>query len=178
MTAAAEASTDQLLQQLKRGRVEALDMLYPRFGGRLYAFARAVSAGRLPHEDLEELVNETMHRIVRGIRTYDERRSSEAWILGICRNVTIDHLRRRNLPTLSLDLIDEASALRLISKSIEELLDVRQIAHCFAVAWQRLSIDIQNVLRNPPLAGPRGKRFEGGLSELRLGFQSCYQQTG
>ncbi|MHC4377650.1 MAG: RNA polymerase sigma factor [Planctomycetota bacterium] len=60
--------------------------------GRLQAYAQR-RAGEL--QAAEDIVQETLLGAVRGIPDFDPKYSFEQYLFGICRNRTIDHLRRR-----------------------------------------------------------------------------------
>ena len=67
-----------------------------QYAGRLYAYvARRV----LDAQAREDLVQEAFLGAVRGIRSFDRAFSFEQYLFGICRNRTIDHLRRRQATT-------------------------------------------------------------------------------
>lgn len=62
------------------------------YAGRLLAYV----ARRVPDEAArEDIVQECFLGAVRGIASFDPRYSFEQYLFGICRNRTIDHLRRR-----------------------------------------------------------------------------------
>jgi RNA polymerase sigma-70 factor (ECF subfamily) len=65
--------------------------------GRLYAFAKRRIADRQGSEDV---LQETWLGAVRGIGDFDPRYTFEQYLFGICRNRTIDALRRRKPRTL------------------------------------------------------------------------------
>jgi RNA polymerase sigma factor (sigma-70 family) len=91
-------STHELLVELKdNGRDEVMDILYPRYEGRLYWYVKS-KAMILSNEDAEDIVQETFIKITRGRKNYDEdkgrRSNGEAWIWQNCRSTMIDHIRR------------------------------------------------------------------------------------
>jgi RNA polymerase sigma-70 factor, ECF subfamily len=51
----------------------------------------------------EDLAQETFVKVLNGIRSYRPEFRFSSWIFKIANNAAIDHLRRRNLNTLSLD---------------------------------------------------------------------------
>ena len=65
--------------------------------GRLMAYAgrRVADAGAR-----EDIVQETFLGAVRGIGDFDPMYTFEQYLFGICKNRTIDHLRRQRMPTL------------------------------------------------------------------------------
>src|SRR5258708_32873334 len=51
----------------------------------------------------EDLAQETFVKVLNGIATYKPEFKFSSWIFKIANNAAIDHLRRRELDTLSLD---------------------------------------------------------------------------
>ena len=76
------------------------------FCGRLLAYAQR-RAGDL--QASEDIVQETLLGAVRGIGDFDSRYTFEQYLFGICRNRTIDHLRRKHPRTLQDSEDDESS---------------------------------------------------------------------
>ncbi len=77
--------------QLRRGDLDALSALLTRYQNRLYRYLL-----RLVREPAtaEDLFQQTWVRVAEKIRRYDSRRSFEAWLFAVARNLAIDHLRR------------------------------------------------------------------------------------
>lgn len=77
--------------QLRRGDLDALSALLTRYQNRLYRYLL-----RLVREPAtaEDLFQQTWVRVAERIRRYDSRRSFEAWLFAVARNLAIDHLRR------------------------------------------------------------------------------------
>ena len=69
------------------------------FCGRLLAYAHRRTGDRQAAEDV---VQETLLGAVRGIGEFDPAFTFEQYLFGICKNRTIDHLRRRKTRTLQL----------------------------------------------------------------------------
>ena len=68
------------------------------FAGRLLAYV----ARRVPDvQAREDIVQESFLGAVRGISSFDQVYTFEQYLFGICRNRTIDHLRRRRASTVS-----------------------------------------------------------------------------
>ena len=51
----------------------------------------------------EDLAQETFIKVLNGIRSYNPQFKFSSWIFKIANNAAIDHLRKRELDTLSLD---------------------------------------------------------------------------
>lgn len=69
------------------------------YAGRLLAYAHRRVGDRQAAEDV---VQETLLGAVRGIDDFDPVFTFEQYLFGICKNRTIDHLRRRKVRTLQL----------------------------------------------------------------------------
>lgn len=72
--------------------------------GRLLAYAQR-RTGDL--QSSEDIVQETLLGAVRGIDDFDRSFSFEQYVFGICRNRTIDHLRRKKARTIQVGEDDE-----------------------------------------------------------------------
>jgi len=83
--------------RLRRGDAEALAALLARYQNRLYRYL--LRFVREP-ATAEDLFQQTWLRVVEKIRRYDPRRSFEAWLFSVARNLAIDHLRRRQPESL------------------------------------------------------------------------------
>jgi len=90
-------------------RLQALDddawaRVESQFAGRLYAYV----ARRIPDQQArEDVLQDIFLGAVRGISGFDRVYSMEQYLFGICRNRTIDYLRRRRDSTLSTGLAEE-----------------------------------------------------------------------
>jgi RNA polymerase sigma-70 factor (ECF subfamily) len=77
----------------KLGDPAAIRLLYTRYAGHLYGYARSIV--RNDH-DAEDLVQQVFTRMLTAIETYEQRTAPfEGWLLRITHNMAIDHLRRR-----------------------------------------------------------------------------------
>jgi RNA polymerase sigma-70 factor (ECF subfamily) len=87
----APVSLESDVSRLRRGDPEALTALLERYQHLLYRYLL-----RLVREPAtaEDLFQQTWLRVAGKIRRYDPRRSFEAWLFSVARNLAIDHLRR------------------------------------------------------------------------------------
>ncbi len=76
------------------------------FCGRLLAYANRRTGDLQASEDV---VQETLLGAVRGIHDFDPAFTFEQYLFGICRNRTIDHMRRKKARTLQAKEEDEGS---------------------------------------------------------------------
>src|SRR5271156_2294781 len=104
--------------QLRRGDLDALSALLTRYQNRLYRYLLRLV--RDPAE-AEDLFQQTWIRVAEKIRQYDSRRTFEAWLFTVARNLAFDHLRRIRPESLDEpgpnDFSAETPAERLPSKA-------------------------------------------------------------
>jgi RNA polymerase sigma-70 factor (ECF subfamily) len=93
-----EATDQELVNQYRRGHVEALDVLIERYRRLLFGFILSRTSGT---GDADEVFQETWFRVIRKIGSYRER-NFRGWLVRIARNIIIDRARRRK-PDVSLD---------------------------------------------------------------------------
>jgi RNA polymerase sigma-70 factor (ECF subfamily) len=55
-------------------------------------------------EEARDVVQEAFLRVYRALSTFDQSRKFSTWILRITTNLCIDHIRRRKVRTLSIDV--------------------------------------------------------------------------
>jgi RNA polymerase sigma-70 factor (ECF subfamily) len=85
--------------------------------GRLQAYALRRTGD---HQAAEDVVQETLLGAVRGIRDFDPSYSFEQFLFGICRNRTIDHLRRRRTRSIQVgEEEDQAPGLDSLARDSE-----------------------------------------------------------
>jgi len=81
----------QTIAAAKTGDPEAYKELLEAYGSRLYGyFLRATRS----HHDAEDLLGELMLRLVRRLKSYDERGRFEPWLFRIAANMVRDRIRR------------------------------------------------------------------------------------
>jgi RNA polymerase sigma-70 factor, ECF subfamily len=91
--AGTEPSSDRaLIERFRRGEAEAFTDLVRPWHHRLAAYL-ARMCGDPGHA--EDLAQETLVRVWRGLRGYDDRQRFGAWLFTIAHHVTVDHVRRR-----------------------------------------------------------------------------------
>jgi RNA polymerase sigma-70 factor, ECF subfamily len=100
-------AVDSDVARLRRGDLDALSELISRYQNRLYRYLLRMV--RQPAE-AEDLFQQTWLRVVEKIRAFDPNRNFDAWLFTLARNLTIDHLRRRQPGSLDEPLSDDASA--------------------------------------------------------------------
>ncbi len=90
-TGISELDDKELVEQMSRGRTEAVAELYDRYAGMLKALALKILRDAA---DAEEVLQETFLQAWRQAARYDPRRSSvSTWLVLITRSRSIDRLR-------------------------------------------------------------------------------------
>lgn len=131
---------------LRRGDPGALGALLERYQNRLYRyllrFVRQPAAA-------EDLFQQTWLKVAQGIRHYDPRRSFEAWLFVVARNLAIDHLRRYAPESLDEPLPSGDALHELIAGAGPSALDLvlsRERAGLLATAISELPAIYREVL--------------------------------
>ena len=93
--------TDQQVVQLARdGRERAFRELIGRYQRPVFSLIYRLVRDR---EKAEDLAQETFIKVLNAIDRYDPQYKFSSWIFKIAHNTSLDHLRRREPETLSLD---------------------------------------------------------------------------
>src|SRR6202166_4327050 len=93
-----------LVQQARRGDLEAYDQLIKRYQERIYATVYHMTSN---HEDANDLTQETFIKAFRALRSFKGDSSFYTWIYRIAINKTINFLKqRKNRIHLSLNDMD------------------------------------------------------------------------
>jgi len=97
-------SDGELARQALAGSQEAYRTLVAR-----YASAAVNMAARFVHDRAlaEDLAQEAFVKAFARLTTYDTGRRFSAWFFQILHNVVIDNLRRKRIPTASLDQLQD-----------------------------------------------------------------------
>src|SRR3970040_1593830 len=96
----AGASDQQVVEWAKDGNEPAFRELVRRYERPVFSLLYRMVRDRSLAEDLAQ---ETFIKVLNGIRSYRPEFKFSSWIFKIANNAAIDHLRRRDLETLSLD---------------------------------------------------------------------------
>src|SRR5437899_173088 len=103
----------------------------------------------------EDLAQETFIKVLNGIRSYRPEFKFSSWIFKIANNAAIDHLRRRDLDTLSLDGSPHAETPEEMQSTALQL-DGGAESPLDAVAAREL-----------------GSQIERAIARLRPEYRSC-----
>lgn len=91
--AARQAEDLVLIRKIREGDVRALERLIDCYLNQLVNFFRYL---RAPEASVDDLVQETLERVIRKLDAYDEQRRFSAWLLTVGRNLYFDQCRRDN----------------------------------------------------------------------------------
>src|SRR5437762_2672664 len=94
------ASDQQVVAWAKQGYETAFRELVRRYERPLFSLLYRMVHDRALAEDLAQ---ETFIKVLNGIGSYNPQFKFSSWIFKIANNAAIDHLRKRELDTLSLD---------------------------------------------------------------------------
>src|SRR5438874_2208129 len=94
------ASDQQVVAWAKQGHEAAFRELVRRYERPLFSLLYRMVHDRALAEDLAQ---ETFIKVLNGIGSYNPQFKFSSWIFKIANNAAIDHLRKRDLDTLSLD---------------------------------------------------------------------------
>ncbi len=119
-----EQESEVLIEQIKKGSIEAFDRFYDKYNGFVYNIALQILK---KHEDAEDICHDIFLEINRKADSYNSSRGSiDAWLAIRTRSRCIDRIRREkhhlvsenieiNRTTKDYDLV-ETSVMRIIEK--------------------------------------------------------------
>ncbi len=84
-------SDEAIARRIRDGGPAGFDAFFARFSAQLLGFLLRMVGDRAAAEDL---LQETMLRVFRGIDRYEERGNFRAWVYRIAANLAVSHLRR------------------------------------------------------------------------------------
>ena len=96
----------ELVRRCLAGEEGAYRELVRRYERQVYSVAFRMVRVR---EDAEDLTQETFVRMFRALDRYDPTRAFPAWIFTIAARLSIDHVRRRRVKTVSLVRVEPGS---------------------------------------------------------------------
>src|SRR5438094_8491381 len=94
------ASDQDVVARARQGHEPAFRELVRRYERPLFSLLYRMVRDRALAEDLAQ---ETFIKVLNGIKSYNPQFKFSSWIFKIANNAAIDHLRKRDLDTLSLD---------------------------------------------------------------------------
>jgi len=121
----ATLSDQDVVLQARDGRQAAYRELVRRYERPIFSLIYRMVRNR---EQAEDLSQETFVKALNAIESYRPEYKFSSWIFKIANNVSIDHLRRRELDTLSLDGSPHALTPEAIQASALQLGDRQETA--------------------------------------------------
>lgn len=147
------ARTDQEIVVLARaGQEAAYRELIRRYERPLFSLLYRMVRDR---ELAEDLAQETFIKVLNAIESYRPEYKFSSWIFKIANNAAIDHLRRRELDTLSLEGSPHAETPEAVEATALQIGD-RQESPLDAVEAREL-----------------GGQIEQAIAQLRPEYRSC-----
>jgi RNA polymerase sigma-70 factor (ECF subfamily) len=121
----ATLSDQDVVLEARAGRQAAYRELVRRYERPIFSLIYRMVRNR---EQAEDLSQETFVKALNAIESYRPEYKFSSWIFKIANNVSIDHLRRRELDTLSLDGSPHALTPEAIQASALQLGDRQETA--------------------------------------------------
>ena len=121
----ATASDQDVVLEARDGRQAAYRELVRRYERPIFSLIYRMVRNR---EQAEDLSQETFVKALNAIESYRPEYKFSSWIFKIANNVSIDHLRRRELDTLSLDGSPHALTPEAVQASALQLGDRQETA--------------------------------------------------
>ena len=81
--------SDEFVRRLKKGDEQA----WSELSERLLKMAHVLVARASPSIDADDIVNETLVRVRRDLKRFEERSKVTTWAIGICRHVWLEMIR-------------------------------------------------------------------------------------
>lgn len=175
------ALTDQeVVLSARAGRETAYRELVRRYERPVFSLIYRMVRDR---ELAEDLAQETFVKVLNAIASYKPEYKFSSWVFKIANNTAIDHLRRRELETLSIEGSPhamtpeavEATALQLGSSDPSPLddLEARELGTAIESAIQTLRPEYRNCIL---LRHVEGRSYEeiAEMMELPLGTVKTY----
>lgn len=131
---ATQVSDHELVTRAQQGSEKAYRELLGRYERPVFSIIYRMIRDR---EQAEDLAQETFVRVFNHIDRYDPKYKFSSWIFKIATNLTIDHIRRKELDTVSIDGSRnavtaeqiEATSITIASQdeNPEELLEAKEL---------------------------------------------------
>lgn len=176
----AERSDQDLVLLCLRGDERAARELVERFQRPVFSLVYRMVRDRELAEDLsQEVFVRTFHNLER----YDRSYRFSSWLFKIAYNLTVDHLRRKNLPTISMhgspDAVtaerQEATSLTIASSEElpDDLLEAKELADHLEEAIDVLRPEYRTAIL---LRHVEGRAYEeiAEIMEIPLGTVKTY----
>jgi RNA polymerase sigma-70 factor (family 1) len=150
---------NELVERLQKGDVEAFDLLYEKYSGKLYSFSlkylRSV-------EEAEELVQSTFLKIWENHKQLDKDLSFKSYLFTISYNDICKFFRKRNY--MQQFLKDSISENSLASSETEKSIDYQSVLTRVQQIADKLPEKQKNIFRKSRQEGKSSKEIAEELS--------------
>jgi RNA polymerase sigma-70 factor (ECF subfamily) len=177
-------SDHELVTRAQQGSEKAYRELLGRFQRPVFSIIYRMIRDR---EQAEDLAQETFVRVFNNIDRYDPRYKFSSWIFKIATNLTIDHIRRKELDTVSIDGSRnavtaeqiEATSITIASpdENPEELLEAKELGEEIESAISKLRPEYRAAILLRHVDGREYQEIAEILS-LPLGTVKTYIHRG
>jgi RNA polymerase sigma-70 factor, ECF subfamily len=177
-------SDHELVTRAQQGSEKAYRELLGRFQRPVFSIIYRMIRDR---EQAEDLAQETFVRVFNNIDRYDPRYKFSSWIFKIATNLTIDHIRRKELDTVSIDGSRnavtaeqiEATSITIASQdeNPEELLEAKELGEEIETAIGKLRPEYRAAILLRHVDGREYQEIAEILS-LPLGTVKTYIHRG
>ncbi len=116
----AQATDQEVVLEARLGKERAYRELIRRYERPVFALIYRMVRNR---EQAEDLSQETFVKVLNAIDSYRPEYKFSSWVFKIANNAAIDHLRRRELSTLSLDGSPHAATPEAIEATALQISD-------------------------------------------------------
>ncbi len=168
--------TNQLLQDLKFGRPEAVQVWYRSYSKRLKQF---ISQKISNANDVDEVVQDTFMSCLRHLPLFRGDSSIWTWMVRIANHEVADHYRRvyakkviKTLPIADINDLPEIEDSFEISQQVKAVL--RKMSVTSRELLQRKYIDKQKIKQMADETGRSVKSVESLLFRARIEFRKLY----
>lgn len=177
-------SDHELVTRAQTGSDKAYRELLDRYQRPVFSIVYRMIRDR---EQAEDLAQETFVRVFNNIDRYDPRFKFSSWIFKIATNLTIDHIRRKELDTVSIDGSRnavtaeqiEATSITIASddENPEELLEAKELGEEIEGAISKLRPEYKAAILLRHVEGREYQEIAEILS-LPLGTVKTYIHRG
>ncbi len=123
---------NRLIERSGKGDAEAFKELIELYRRRLYSYLIKLSGNRMTADDIFQ---ETLIKVWKNIKRYDERQKFGSWLFSIAHNCSIDYLRKKKLSEATFTELKEESAL---SNEAHELFTTKEFRERLDMELSRL----------------------------------------
>ncbi|MGF7186219.1 RNA polymerase sigma-70 factor (ECF subfamily) [Desulfitispora alkaliphila] len=142
-------SEEELIDKSQHGDVDAFEELIARHEKRIYSIAYRIMGN---HEDASDLAQEALVKIFKSIKKFRGEAAFSTWVYHIVANVCRDQMRKKRIPTTSIDepvQYDDKSLVRQLEGkgySPEEVVEQKELQQYMQRAIDQLPYDYKIVL--------------------------------